>query len=198
MTDFIQVMRLWQDTGRMMMDQYGLQAASDAAAATADHIISQRELEDGQGRGFGFGTGSYRNRRNSFNAFPMSGYAGSMGGSMGGSVYGGSSPPLGPSAIPISGSPYSGIGGGIPYANSAGMGMPMSYPGHVGSYGSPGYDWGGLQVASSMGAYPLGGYASYPGTPATVVLPPPEEYRPRHRHRHHHHHHRRHRSHDRY
>jgi len=193
-----EVVRLWQDTGRMF-DQYGQQVACDAAAATADHIISQRELDDGQGFGLGFGTGSYRDRRSSFSAYPMSGYAGSMGGSMGGSVYGGSSPIMGPSAIPIPGSPYSGMGGmggGIPYANSVGIGMPMSYGGYAGSYGTPGYDVGGLQVAG-MGGHPLGGYASFPGTPATVILPPPEDHHRRRSHRHHRHH-RRHRSHDRY
>ncbi|KAI0250168.1 hypothetical protein BJV78DRAFT_1283469 [Lactifluus subvellereus] len=137
-----EVVRLWQDTGRMI-DQYGLQVACDAAAATADSIISQSELEDGQGLGLGFGTGSYRGRRNSFN-HPMSSYAGSMGGS----VYGGSSPPMG--TIPIPGSPYLGMGGGVPYANSVGVGMPMSYPGHVGSYGMPGYDFGGLQQARTI------------------------------------------------
>jgi hypothetical protein len=162
---------MWQETGRMM-DQHSQQVACDAAAATADHIVTQRELDEGLGHGIG----SYRDRRNSFNAYPMSGYAGSMGGS----VYGGSSPLMAPGAISMPGSPY--MGGGLPYASAA---MPMSYGG--GGYLSPyppGYEFGG---------YP----GSLPGTATTVLLPPAEEYRPRHRHRHHHHH-RRHRSHDRY
>ena len=193
-------MRLWQDTGRSH-DQYGLQVACDAAAATAHHIVSQRELEESQGFGVGYGAGSYRDRRSSFGAFPT-GYAGS--GYGGGSVYGGGSPlmgnsPLGMGAqpIPVPGSPYAAMGGGVPYVGSLGSigSYPSSYGGHVGSYGglyaSSGYEVGGLQAG-----YPMGGYASMPSSPQTIILPPPEGRR--HRHRHHHHHHRRHRSHDRY
>jgi hypothetical protein len=204
--------RLWQDTGRAV-DQYGLQAACDAAAGTASNISMERGLEDPYGMGYG-GDG-FRSRRNSFGAFPP-GYAGS--GGFGGSVYGGDSPllggrsipgsPIGPGPIPLAGS-YSGIGGGVPYANSLspggiGMpmsGMPMSYGGsygggYAGSYGSPGYDPLGMQA----GGYPYGGYASMPGTPATMLIQPAEEHHHGHghRHRHHHRHHRRHRSHDRY
>jgi len=204
-----EIVRLWQDTGRGH-DQYGLQVACEVAASTAHHISSQREMEESQGFGVGFGGGSYRGgRRSSFGAFPPSGYAGSGGfggGSVGGSVYGGTSmgggSPLMPSSpIGIPGSPYS-HGGGIPYAGSMGSfgGHPSSFGGHAGSYGghvgsygafgSPGYDVGGLQSGY------LGGYASLPGSPQTIIIPPPEGRR--HRHRHHHHHHRRHRSHDRY
>jgi len=186
------------------MDQYGQQVACDAAAATAYHIVSQREMEESQGMGMGFGTGSYRDRRNSFGAFPTPGYA-SSGGYGAGSVYGGAStlgggsPLMISSPIPVPGSPYAHMGGGVPYVGSMGSvggGFPSSYGGYAGSYGSygtPGYDVGGLQLGN---AYPLGGYASLPGSPQTIVIPPPEGRR--HRHRHHHHHHRRHRSHDRY
>jgi hypothetical protein len=202
--------RLWQDTGRGH-DQYGLQVACDAAASTAYHIVSQREMEESQGGlGVGFGAGSYRDRRSSFGAFPTPGYAGSGGYGGGGSVYGGSSmgggsPLLSPMGmggaqpIPVPGSPYAAMGGGG-YAGSMGSfgGLPSSYGGHVGSYGSyggsPGYDVGGLQVGYPMGAG-LGGYASLPSSPQTIIIPPPEGRRSRHRH---HHHHRRHRSHDRY
>lgn len=208
-----EAVRLWQDTGRAV-DQYGLQAACDAAAGTANNISMEREMEDPYR--LGYGSDGYRSRRNSFGAFPP-GYAGS-GGFGGGSVFGGDSPllggrsipgsPIGPGPIPLAGS-YSGIGGGVPYANSLspggiGMpmsGMPMSYGGsygggYAGSYGSPGYDPLGMQA----GGYPYGGYASMPGTPATMLIQPAEEHHHghRHRHRHHHRHHRRHRSHDRY
>jgi len=204
--------RLWQDTGRAV-DQYGLQAACDAAAGTASNINMERGLEDPYGMGYG-GDG-LRSRRNSFGAFPP-GYAGS-GGFGAGSVYGGDSPllggrsipgsPIGPSPIPIAGSAYSGMGpmgmgGGVPYPGSlSGMGgmggmggMPMSYGGYGGSYGTPGYDYLGVQG----GGYPYGGYSSMPGTPATVLIQPADDHHHRHRHRRHHHHHRRHRSHDRY
>ncbi|KAI9456297.1 hypothetical protein F5148DRAFT_1224467 [Russula earlei] len=177
---------LWQDTGRAV-DQYGLQMACDEAAATATNIITERELDDGYGMGFG---GSHRSRRNSFNAYPVSGYASSggyAGSAYAGSAYGGGSPlmmggnlppsPLG-GAMPMPGAQFP----GIPYTSSVGMGMPM-YGGYAGSYGSPGYDY-------------LGGYASLPGTPAAVLLAPPEDHH-RHRHRHRHRRHR-HRSHDRY
>lgn len=200
---------MWQDTGRAH-DQYGLQVACDAAASTAYNIVSQRELEESQGFGVGFGAGSYRDRRSSFGAFPTSGYAGSGGYGGGGSVFGGTSTlgggsplmsPIGMGAlpIPVPGSPYAAMGGGVPYAGSMGSfgGLPSSYGGHVGSYGgygSPGYDVGGLQVGYPMSG--LGGYASVPSSPQTIIIPPPEGRR--HRHRHHHHHHRRHRSHDRY
>jgi hypothetical protein len=196
-----------------------LQVACDAAAATAYHIVSQREIEESQGGfGVGYGSGSYRDRRNSFAAFPTSGYAGSGGyggGGGGGSVYGGGSnygggSPLmshspmhmGSQPIAVPGSPYAAMGGGVPYAGSMGSfggHHPSSYGGFVGShgsYGSPGYDVGGLhhQVGYPMSG--LGGYASLPSSPQTIIIPPPEG---RHRHRHrHHHHHRRHRSHDRY
>ncbi|KAH9032642.1 hypothetical protein EDB84DRAFT_1561913 [Lactarius hengduanensis] len=191
-----EVVRLWQDTGRGM-DQYGQQVACDAAAATAYHIVSQRESEESQG--LGFGSGSYRDRRNSFGAFPTQGYA-SSGGYGTGSVYGGASPLMGASPIPVPGSPYSTMGGGVPFGSmgSVGGGLASPYGGHVGqygTYGSPhGYDVGGLQAA---GGYPM----SYPGlstSPTIVIPPPPSEGRHRHRHRHHSHHHRRHRSHDRY
>ncbi|KAI9437573.1 hypothetical protein H4582DRAFT_2111786 [Lactarius indigo] len=171
-----EVVRLWQDTGRGM-DQYGLQIACDAAAATAYHIVSQRELEESQG--LGFGTGSYRDRRNSFGAFPTPGYA-SSGGYGTGSVYGGTSPLMGASPIPVPGSPYSTMGGGVPFVGSVGS----IGGGHGSSYG--GY-------ADTLMSYP--GLSS---SPQTIVIPPPSEGRHRHRHRHHHHHHRRHRSHDRY
>jgi len=204
-----EIVRLWHDTGRSH-DQYGLQAACDAAAATAYHIVSQREMEEQQGFGVGYGGGSYRDRRSSFGAFSSAGYAGSGGyGGGGGSVFGGTgsmgggSPlmsPIGMGAQPIAipGSPYGAMGGGVPYAGSLGSmgGYPSSYGGHVGSYGSygsPGYDVGvgGFQVG-----YPqMGGYASMPSSPPTIIIPPPPEGR---RSRHRHHHHRRHRSHDRY
>jgi len=205
-----EVVRLWQETGRGL-DQYGLQVACDAAVATAYHIVSQREMEESQGLGVGYGAGSYRDRRNSFAAFPTPGYAGS-GGYGGGSVFGGTSTlgggsplmsPIGMGAqpIPVPGSPYAAMGGGFPFGGGVGSigGYPSSYGGHVGSYGSygshgtPGYDVGGLRQVG----YPLGGYASLPGSPQTIIIPPPEGRRHRHRH-HHHHHHRRHRSHDRY
>jgi len=209
-----EVVRLWHDTGRGF-DQYGMQAASDAAAQTAYHIATQQELEEGMGMGMGgmgFG-GSYRDRRNSF-----AGYAGSSGlgggsvygggGSVyggGGSVYGGGSPLMSSSPIPVPGSPYSHMGGG--YAGSMGSmaGYPSSFGGFGGGYagsfgggyGSPGYDVGGLQVG-----FPMGGYAgSLPGSPQAIIIPPPSDghsHGHRHRHRRHHHHHRRHRSHDRY
>jgi len=200
-----EVVRLWQDTGRGH-DQYGMQVACDAAAATAYHIVSHREMEEGMGMGMGYGAGSYRDRRNSFAAFPTPGYASS--GGYGGSVYGGSiaggSPIMGSSSIPIPGSPYSHMGGGVPYAGS--MGSVGGYPsslygggGYVGSYptyGSPGYDVGGLQVGYPMSG--MGGYGSLPSSPQTIVIPPPSEGHHHRRHRRHHHHHRRHRSHDRY
>jgi hypothetical protein len=192
--------RLWQDTGRAV-DQYGLQAACDAAAGTASNISMERGLEDPYGMGYG-GDG-FRSRRNSFGAFPP-GYAGS--GGFGGSVYGGDSPllggrsipgsPIGPGPIPIAGSGYSGMGMGGGYPGSLGGmgGMPMSYGGYAGSYGSPGGDYLGVPG----GAYPYGGYASMPGTPGTVFIQPADDHHHRHRSRRHHHHHRRHRSHDRY
>jgi hypothetical protein len=192
---FYQASRLWQDTGHGY-DQYGLQAACDAAAATAGHITSERELEESQGYGMGLGVGSFRDRRNSFGALSASGYAGSGYGG-GGSVFGGGSPLqmarsipgspiLGSSPIAISNSPY--VGGG--YAGSA-----VSYGGgYPGSYSTPGYDYLGLPSPGGFG----GGYLSAPGTPASVIIQPESHHR-RHRHRHHHHHHhRRHRSHDRY
>jgi hypothetical protein len=186
----IKVVRLWQDTGRVL-DQHGQQVACDAAASTADQILAQRGMEGGH-LGMGLGAGSYRDRRNSFSAYPASGYAGSMGGS----VYGGSSPMMGTMSIP--GSPYSPMGGGLP------VGMPMSsygggygggYAGSYGGYAASPYDLsGGLQVPG-MG-YP--GYAtSLPGSPAAIILPPAEGHHHRHRSRSHRHH-RRHRSHDRY
>jgi hypothetical protein len=185
----IKVVRLWQDTGRAF-DQYGQQVACDAAASTADHILRQSEMEWGH-LGMGLGAGSYRGRRSSFGAYPMSGYAGSMGGS----VYGGSSPMMGGMAIP--GSPYSPMGGGLlggGFAPTAGM--PMSWGGgYAGSYAASPYDFaGGLQVPAI--GYP--GYAtSLPGTPAALILPPAEDHHRRHRSRSHRSH-RRHRSHDRY
>jgi len=188
-----ETVRLWQDTGRTV-DQVGLQMACDSAAATANYIVAERELEDPHSLGVGYG--SYRDRRNSFGA--MSSYGGSAYG--GGSVYGGSSPlriggNLPPSpmsgSIPIPGSPYSGAG--VPYAG--GFGMPMSYGGYPGSYGTPGYEYLGVP-----GAYSMGGYASHPGTPGAVIISPPEDHHRHHRRSHsrRHHHHRRHRSHDRY
>jgi len=207
-----EIVRLWQDTGRGH-DQYGMQVACDAAAATAYQIVSQREMEEGgmgMGMGMGgYGGGSYRDRRNSF-ASP--GYA-SSGGYGGGSVYGGGSPLMGSSPISVPGSPYGHhMGGGVPYAGSMGSvgGYPGSYSsspyggGYVGSYpqyGTPGYDVGGLQLG---GGYPMGGmggmggYGSLPGSPSTIVIPPPSEGRRHHRHRSHHRSHRRHRSHERY
>jgi len=173
--------------------------------------------------GFG-GAGSYRDRRNSFHSYGAPNYAGSIGyagsgyagsgyagSGYAGSGYAGSgyagngyagsnvggspllvggnipSSPMAGGPMPIPGSSYS------PYGypnNTVGVGMPMSYSGHAGSYGTPGYDYLGLQVAN------MGGYASLPGTPATVIVSPDDHHR-RHRHRHHRHH-RRHRSHDRY
>jgi len=193
-----EAIRLWQDTGRAV-DQYGLQTACDSAAATANNINMERELEDPMG----YGT---RSRRNSFAAFPGSGYA-SSGGFGGGSVYGGGGSPLllgggsipgtprmVPSPMPMAGSAYS---AGVPYAGSVGMPVGMPYGGYAGSYGSygaPGYDYLGVP-----GQYSMGGYGSLPGTPATMLIAPPDDHHRRHRHRHHHHHHhRRHRSHDRY
>lgn len=193
--------RLWYDTGRAM-DQYGIQVACDAAAATASRIATERELEEGQGYGMGLGAGSFRDRRTSFGGYSPSGYAGSgyAGSSYGGgSVYGGASPlpmagtlpgsPIGPSAIPIPGSPL--MGGGLPYAGSVG-----SYGGgYAGSYGNPGYDYLGVPNVG----YPMGGYSA-PGTPApgTIVIHQPESHHHRHHRRHRRHSHRRHRSHDRY
>lgn len=196
--------RLWQDTGRGI-DQYGLQMACDAAAATAGHIATEREMGDSHGYGMGFGGGSFRDRRNSFGAYSGSGFAGSGfagsgyagSGYGGGSVYGGSSPlqiagtiPGSPIASPmaLSGSPYGGYAG-------SGIGMPGSYGGgyagsYGGSYGTPYNDYLGLP---NVGGYPM----SAPGTPAMIIHQPESHHR-RHRHRHHHHHHRRHRSHDRY
>jgi hypothetical protein len=191
------VVRLWQDTGRAF-DQYGQQVACDAAASTADQILRQREMEGGH-LGMGLGAGSYRDRRNSFSAYPVSGYAGSMGGS----VYGGGSPMMGSMGIP--GSPYSPMGGGFGQA----VGMPMSYGGgygggypgsfgggYPGSYGGSPYDLaGGLQVPGI--GFP--GYAtSLPGTPAALILPPAEGHHHRRSRSRSHRHHRRHRSHDRY
>jgi len=195
-----EAVRLWQDTGRAV-DQYGLQAACDSAAATANNINMERELEDPMG----YGT---RSRRNSFAAFAAPGYA-SSGGFGGGSVYGGGGSPLllgggsmpgtpgmMPSAIPMAGSAYS---AGVPYASSVGMPVAMPYGGYAGSYGSygsygaPGYDYLGVPSPYSMG-----GYASLPGTPGAMLIAPPDDHHRRHRHRHHHHHHRRHRSRDRY
>lgn len=197
----ITAVRLWQDTGRAV-DQYGLQMACDAAAATATRIVTERELDQTQGYGGygGYGAGSYRDRRSSFNAYPIPGYASSGYGA--GSVYGGGSrpgsplmiggvpsSPIGPSPIPIQApgslTPY--VGGGMPMSYGGG------YPGSYGSYGSP-YDNGLLGVPN---AYSMGGYASAPGTPATVAILPVDDHHHRHRHRHHRHH-RRHRSHDRY
>ncbi|KAH9983630.1 hypothetical protein BJV74DRAFT_849762 [Russula compacta] len=199
-----ETVRLWQDTGRAV-DQYGLQMACDAAAATATRIVTERELDQTQGYGGygGYGASSYRDRRNSFNAYPIPGYASSGYGA--GSVYGGSRPgsplliggnvpssPIGPSPIPIQApgslTPY--VGGGMPM--SYGGGYPGSY-GSYGSYGSP-YDGGFLGVPNG---YSMGGYASVPGTPATLAILPADDRHHRHRHRHHRHH-RRHRSHDRY
>lgn len=206
-----EVVRLWQDTGRGI-DQYGLQVACDAAAATAYHIVSQRESEESQGMGVGYGAGSYRDRRNSFSAFPPS-YASSGGygtgsGFGGTSTLGGGSPlmpasqmGMGASPIPVPGSPYAHMSMGVPYVSSVGSvggGVPTSYggggygyAGSYGSYGTPGYDVGGLQAAN---AYHLGGYASLPGSPQTIIIPPPEGRRHRSSRRHH----RRHHSHDRY
>ncbi|KAH9963436.1 hypothetical protein BGW80DRAFT_1351803 [Lactifluus volemus] len=196
-----EVVRLWQDTGRAF-DQYGQQVACDAAASTADQILRQREMEGGH-LGMGLGAGSYRDRRNSFSAYPVSGYAGSMGGS----VYGGGSPMMGSMGIP--GSPYSPMGGGFGqavgmpmsygggYGGSYGGGYPGSYGGgYPGSYGGSPYDLaGGLQVPGI--GFP--GYAtSLPGTPAALILPPAEGHHHRRSRSRSHRHHRRHRSHDRY
>ena len=185
--------------------------ACDTAAGTASNIVAERELDGGYG--MGFGGGSYRDRRNSFHAYGAPSYAGSVGyagsgyagsgyagsgyagsgyagSNVGGSplVVGGNIPssPImgGPMAIP--GSSYSPYG----YPNTVGIGMPMSYSGYAGSYGTPGYDYLGLQAAN------MGGYASLPGTPASVLIAPDDRHR-RHRHRSHRHS-RRHRSHDRY
>ena len=192
-----QASRLWQDSGRGI-DQYGLQMACDAAAATAGQITSEREMTDGYG--MGLGAGSFRDRRNSFGAFSGSGYAGSGyagsgyagSGYGGGSVYGGSSPlqiagtlPASPMGSPmaLSGSPYGGYAG-LPASYGGG------YAGSYSSYGTPGYDnYLGLP---NVGGYPM----SAPGTPM-IIHQPSEGHHRRHRHRHHHHH-RRHRSHDRY
>ncbi|KAF8269236.1 hypothetical protein EI94DRAFT_1012788 [Lactarius quietus] len=125
-TAIAEVVRLWQETGRGL-DQYGLQVACDSAAATAYHIVSQSELEEGMGMGMGMGMGfgAGRSRRNSFAAFPTSGYAGSG--------YGGS--PLMPSSpIALPGSPYSPMGG-VPYVGSMGSMGGYASP-YVGSYGS--------------------------------------------------------------
>lgn len=200
---FTKAARLWQDVGRGY-DQFGLQTACDAAAATAGNISIEREMEESQGYG-SHGGGSFRNRRSSFGGYAGSGYAGSgyAGSSYGGggSAYGGSPLMLGGnlpgtpravSPIPIPGSPY--LGGGVPYAGSGGM--PGSYgSGYAGSYGAPGYDHFGLPNAGYQigGGYPM----SAPGTPAAVIIHQPES-RHRHRHRHSSHRHRRHRSHDRY
>jgi len=220
-----EVVRLWQDTGRGL-DQYGLQVACDSAAATAYHIVSQRELEEGMGMGMPIGLGASRSRRNSFAAFPTSGYAGSGyggglgggsvyggggsvyggGGSVyggGGSVYGGGSPLMPSSPISLPGSPYSHMGGGLPYGSM----------GSVGGYGSPYGGYGGGYVGSypsygspGLAGYDLGGGGLQVGYPMSgyagsasqaVIIPPPSEGR-RHRHRSHHRHHRRHRSHERY
>ncbi|KAH9961504.1 hypothetical protein BC827DRAFT_1202454 [Russula dissimulans] len=211
-----EAVRLWQDTGRPIVDQYALQMACDSAAATASNIVAERELDGGYGSGFGMG--SHRHRRNSFaygtpsyagsvgyagsgyagSGYAGSGYAGSgyAGSGYAGSGYAGSnmggSPLLVPGNIPSS--PIAGVPMPIPgssyssYPNTVGIGMPMSYSGYAGSYGTPGYDYLGLQAAN------MGGYASLPGTPATILLPPEDQYRRRSsRHRR-----RRHRSHDRY
>jgi hypothetical protein len=211
----IKAQRLWYDTGRAM-DQYGIQMACDAAAATAARIATEREMEEGQGQGYGMGmggmggmglgAGSFRDRRNSMGAhsasgFPGSAYAGSAYG--GGSTYGGGSPlqmggglpgtPMVPSPIPIPGSPLSAMGGGYPGSSVGG------YPGSFGG-GYPG-SYGGYDQLSVPGAgYPIGGYSA-PGTPASgmMVIHQPESHHHRRRSRsRHHHHHRRHRSHDRY
>ena len=212
----IKAQRLWYDTGRAM-DQYGIQMACDSAAATASRIATEREMEEGQGYGMGFGGGSFRDRRNSFGAFPGyagSGYAGSgyAGSGYAGSAYGGGSVFDGASPLQMAGtlpgtpivpnSPLSVMGGGVPYAGS--VGFPGSYGGgypgggYPGSLGTPGYDYPGVPNAG----YPMGGGFSLPGTPApgTIVLHQPESHRRHHSRRHsrHHHHHRRHRSHDRY
>lgn len=213
----IKAQRLWYDTGRA--DQYGIQVACDAAAATASRIATGRELEEGQGYGMGLGG---RDRRNSFGAYSASGYGGSGyagsgyagsgyagsgyagsgyagSGYGGGSVYGGASPlqiagtlpgsPIVPSPM-LPGSP---LGGGVSYAGSAGL--PASYGGYAGSYGTPGYEHLGLPNAG----YPIGGYSA-PGTPApgAIIIHQPEGHHRRHSRRHSRHSHRRHRSHDRY
>ena len=201
-----QAQRLWYDTGRGM-DQYGIQMACDAAAATAARIATEREMEEGQGYGMGLGAGSFRDRRSSFGAYPASGYAGSGyagSGYGGGSVYGGGSPlqiagslsgrgsPIVSSPM-LPGSPLS-VMGGVPYAGSGGF--PGSYGGggYAGSYGAPGYDTLGVP------GYQMGGYSA-PGTPAPgaiVIHQPSEGHHRRSSSRRRHHHHRRHRSHDRY
>jgi hypothetical protein len=217
--------RLWYDTGRAM-DQYGIQMACDAAAATASRIATEREMEEGQGYGSGLGAGSFRHRRSSIGGYSGSGYAGSGyagsgyagsgyagSGYGGGSVYGGASPLQMAGTLPgtpmvsspmLPGSPLSVMGGGVPYAGN--VGLPASYGGgyggtygggYGGGYGTPGYEHLGLPNAG----YPMGGYSA-PGTPASgmMVIHQPEGHHRRHsrRHRHHSHSHRRHRSHDRY
>jgi len=207
--------RLWYDTGRAL-DQFGIQMACDAAAATVGRISSERELEEGGMGGMGLGVGSFRDRRSSFGAYSASGYAGSGyagsgyagSGYGGGSVYGGGSPlqitgnipasPMSGSPIPIPGSP---LGGGLAYASSVGLpgsygaGYPGSYgAGYPGSYGTPGYELLGVPNAG----YPMGGYSA-PGTPGAIVIhQPSDSHHRRHRSHRHRSHHRRHRSHDRY
>ncbi|KAI0301065.1 hypothetical protein B0F90DRAFT_1668147 [Multifurca ochricompacta] len=171
-----EVVRLWQDTGRAV-DQYGLQVACDGAAATVNRIITQREVEDVQGFGMGFGTGSYRDRRNSFNAYPTSGYASSTGIYGGTSTLGGGSPliiggnipasPMITSAIPVPGSPFPPIGSGVSYiGNPDSIGMPMSYG------GKPGRLFFGRLYRLANNHYPTSGESS--SSPSSSPSPPPQ------------------------
>ncbi|KAI0062835.1 hypothetical protein BV25DRAFT_1899574 [Artomyces pyxidatus] len=189
-----EAVRLWQDTGRAV-DQYGLQVASESAAATASTIIGQGELD--------FDTGYHRGRHNSLNVFsgggsaygddryrramsssPMPSYVGGgyPGGGYAGSGYAGSNYPASVGASPI---------GGF-------VGLPPSSPYSGGTYAQPANVYGG-------GNYPAGGYTGNYGATLGVpgygagayAQPAPTLVIESPRHHHHHHRHgssRRHRS----
>ncbi|KAI0267075.1 hypothetical protein BC834DRAFT_94492 [Gloeopeniophorella convolvens] len=172
-----EAVRLWQDTGRGV-DQYGLQIASETAAATANNIITQREMQDGNGTS-GIGGGTFHGRRNSFNTYPTAGMGMGIGTGMGagmgaGMGYAGSGSPYAPSPIvhgnalggasplPMGGSsplPIARSGSPMPYPGSAGT-LGVGLPGSVGSAGLPG-SYGGGGMAGSYGApgYGAGGFA---------------------------------------
>ncbi|KAI0044351.1 hypothetical protein FA95DRAFT_1681271 [Auriscalpium vulgare] len=208
-----EVARLWQDTGRGH-DQYGLQVASEAAAATAHMLVSQGELE---GLGGGGGGSYYRGRRGSFGG---SSYGGSVfddgdslysrraltpGPGMGMPISVAPSPmtPY-PASLPGS-TPYLGGGGGMytplpsmggaltPYGGGYAGTMQGTYmPGYGTVYGHNPYG-GGVYGAGTYGSYPGGQYG---GQPSTIVIERPSKHH--HRHGRHHHHHKRHRSLSRY